>query len=350
MGWPHDRSMRDKTLDAWRGLSVLLVIASHLLVNRYPAVTSGHPALVDFLNGLGALGVKFFFVISGYIITKLLLEERARTGTLCLRAFYVRRAFRILPALWTCVAVVALAHELGWAKGGGSLGPALLFLCNTQKCEWFVGHLWSLAIEEQFYLVWPVALLVGLPAVATSFWALAIMLFLAQASLLFTGFINNGLAFACIAAGCLYASSDRLRLAISTVASVPVLLAAAALLFARPLIPLAFPGQFRLHDMGTPALACLLVFGVYRHESRLQPVIRPLSALGLVSYGLYLWQQLFLGSEERYVAGTPLAAWPLFPVIAIVSYRWMERPLMRIGHRIAASLGPAKAAAPTMRA
>lgn len=132
-------------LDAIRGVAVLLVLVQHFgLLGR-----DGGRA--------GQIGVTLFFVLSGYLITGLLLAERRRSGTVSLRRFYVRRARRLWPAL---IFVVAVA----WAFG--LPGNPLVALTYTSNIYIDLGgdlgaytHTWTLAMEEQFYLVWPAAFL-----------------------------------------------------------------------------------------------------------------------------------------------------------------------------------------------
>jgi peptidoglycan/LPS O-acetylase OafA/YrhL len=351
---------RDLLLDAWRGVSVTLVVCYHAVFYRFsnlfqPAKLLGNGdkssnstgladgvwnALLQLIVYAGPLGVKFFFVISGYIITKIMLAENRRFGKISLRAFYIRRACRILPPLWLFIAAVFGASYLGWIQvSPHSFLYALAFLCNTsiQACysDWFVVHLWSLSVEEQFYLVWPIVVVLCVrPALSTI--ALAFLfglLILAQLSLLFVGEFNNGLSFACIAAGALYATNGRIRAGISSYATAPLVALAALLLFFRPLIPLLFPGQFRIHDLITPALICIVIFSSFEARTLLerQLMVRAFAHIGLVSYGLYMWQQLFLASPDRYLRHSLLAhTYLLFPVV-VMSFILVEKPFMRLG-------------------
>lgn len=333
---------RDLSLDAWRGISVLMVIFSHMATFRY-SVNTGSAAL-SLLDAAGPLGVKFFFVISGYIITKLLLEEHQRDGSISLLSFYIRRACRILPALWLYLGGAFLATTLNFITPPGSWATAAAFLCNTGvgDCGWFLAHLWSLSVEEQFYLAWP-PIVVAIACRNASLVAFALMVLflgLAQLSLLFMGWLNNGLAFGCLAAGVLYAASPTVRGIVSKHASLPLIALAGILLFCRPLVPLAFPGQYRLYDIATPALICIVIFSSFRYRSILERSIgwQLLAKVGLVSYGLYLWQQLFLSAPENYLKNSMLLFWPTFIPVALGSYFLVERPMVRLGHRLAARL------------
>ena len=124
----------------------------------------------------GYLGVDAFFVLSGFLITFLLVEERRRHGSIDLGKFYARRALRLLPALVTLLAVCcAAAAVLGWFFRAGETPSALLMAMGVMslialfymtnwamilgKSMWVLGHTWSLSIEEQFYLVWPLTLM-----------------------------------------------------------------------------------------------------------------------------------------------------------------------------------------------
>jgi peptidoglycan/LPS O-acetylase OafA/YrhL len=147
---------RRPALDGLRGLAIVLVIACHLI----DTVTGvDHPAL-------GTAGVTVFFTLSGFLITSLLMEEHAITGRLRWGHFYGRRARRLLPALAVVLVVIGSVQVAGGFTGPMALLPVAFYVAN-----WFAAdghnlgllpHSWSLAIEEQFYLAWPVLLLICL--------------------------------------------------------------------------------------------------------------------------------------------------------------------------------------------
>ncbi|MFJ4920692.1 acyltransferase family protein [Streptomyces sp. NPDC088725] len=144
-------------MDGLRTLAVVLVMVYHLEPGLLPG---------------GALGVDVFFTISGFVITRLLLAEFARTGNVAMRSFYWRRWLRLVPALMiVCAvcAVLAFATELpGFDGAWASIGLAATFLVNIARAvqpgaygdvTGVLGHAWSLGVEEQFYLLWPPLLL-----------------------------------------------------------------------------------------------------------------------------------------------------------------------------------------------
>jgi peptidoglycan/LPS O-acetylase OafA/YrhL len=151
------RSLRIRTLDGWRGVAILMVLAEHAL----------RPTILKFgvWANLGALGVDIFFVVSGYIITLRLLQERERTDRIDLGRFYLRRAFRILPLVCTyllTLCVLSIFVNLGDFHFSEVVG-SLFFFRNYQfaanPAGIFTTHFWSLSIEEHFYLLWPALLL-----------------------------------------------------------------------------------------------------------------------------------------------------------------------------------------------
>src|SRR3984885_14864774 len=144
-------------LDALRALAVTLVLADHYRVTDHLFRT--HPEL-------GWLGVMIFFVLSGFLITSILLREHAATGSISLRDFYRRRAFRIFPAFYCCwmvATVVDLAfREFHWKGALTSFFYMMDYGRAFHAGELAYSHMWiswSLAIEEKFYLLWPLLLL-----------------------------------------------------------------------------------------------------------------------------------------------------------------------------------------------
>lgn len=138
------------SLDGFRGISILLVIIGHLFVRR------GYDAWQYIFNG--NLGVYIFFVISGFLITTLLLKERLKTKTISLRKFYIRRFLRIFPVAYLYIIVLMILNyflnlHVPWLAFLG----AALYLQDFEafNLSWYTEHYWSLSLEEQFYLLFP---------------------------------------------------------------------------------------------------------------------------------------------------------------------------------------------------
>lgn len=148
-------------LDGVRAIAVILVMIYHLaeiLPNHQPPLDGGF------------LGVDIFFVLSGFLITCVLLSEWQRTDTISLKSFYIRRICRLVPAYWLFVGVLFIAGryvltplETDVTYGYGNFVSALTYITNWNSAfgstSGHLNHTWSLAIEEQFYLLWPPCLI-----------------------------------------------------------------------------------------------------------------------------------------------------------------------------------------------
>ncbi len=146
------QNSRVPSLDGLRCLSVILVLIAHFSYSVHSPIK---PNIL--LNYYAHYGVLLFFVISGYLITTLLINERERNGTISIKRFFVRRAFRILPIAYAYLIVVAVIYR-------GCLTYKELAIASTYMSSyslhapWVLDHLWSLSVEEQFYLIWPVVM------------------------------------------------------------------------------------------------------------------------------------------------------------------------------------------------
>lgn len=358
---------RISQIDGWRGISVLLVVIGHLVTFHYDYDNS---VLGQIADELAELGVMAFFVVSGFIITKMALAERKNFGSFSIRNFYIRRFFRIVPPYFAFLGFVAVASlSLLIVQSFPGMIPAVLFVCNfpATNCDWFVGHSWSLAFEEQFYLVFPLVVALINPRLARSHGVLFLCLISITCAQFFllggdwwwaTTVYSQGFWVICIGSvGATYEEElktlARSRFAglISIGASVSV--AANILLGGIPSIHAASLGVHmqRTIDIVSvpPALVWLIVSSVHQRNwfTRMLSTT-PLLFLGTISYSLYLWQQLFSAAPSYYMWTSPFPLWPLMFVVATLSYRFVERPAISLGKRLLArstqssSLGPVR--------
>ncbi len=151
---------RRPELDTIRGIAVLLVLFFHGFGFRYGLQgLSGFPKLIVAATLPGWTGVNLFFVLSGFLITGILLDSKSRAEYY--RTFYIRRALRILPLYYAVLALLAILTRTGWVNRHASwafLGLSFLYLSNVTELfgvRMQYGVLWSLAVEEHFYLLWP---------------------------------------------------------------------------------------------------------------------------------------------------------------------------------------------------
>ena len=336
---------RIASLDGLRAVSIALVLFAHL------AGTRGFPvpySVGNFLE-LGSLGVRVFFVISGFLITGLLLREIGGAGRIDLLRFYLRRTLRIFPPYYVFLAVVLFASAAGLLTlHPGDFGHAVTYTSNYHpERSWFVGHTWSLAVEEQFYLLWP-ALLILLGGrrglwLAAIFVALSPVIRLAVWELWPAIRLGMGHRFEmvadAIATGCVLAGIDgwlrRQGLYTRFLSSrlfvlVPIVVVAVGALQNRPRL---------ISVLGTVAnvgIALCIHRSVLHPSDRVGRVLnsRPLVWVGALSYSLYLWQQLFLNRASSAWSSEFPVNLVLAVMAATISYYAIERPALRYRHHL----------------
>jgi peptidoglycan/LPS O-acetylase OafA/YrhL len=324
-------------LDGIRAVAVGIVMIDHVGIPLVP----------------GDLGVTLFFSLSGFLITWLLLRERARTGGISLRLFYQRRALRIFPAYLVFVAVsIAVAAALGASWDRVSVVAALTYTINYQNAlpghPSPIPHAWSLAIEEQFYLLWPLLLIAlattrrarfGLLAILAGVCAWRSFLYLAlQAPV---AYVYNAFdtRFDSIAVGCLLAvltASPRFAAFLPAVARrpwapLPVL---ALLLLSRS--GLGPRWHYSLGFLVDSALATLLILQwMELASSRAWGWLdsRVAQWIGRVSYPLYLWHPSAFAWAERLTGsfrGKAAVGLMLSFALAAASYHGIERYFLAV--------------------
>ena len=307
--------------------------------------------LSAFFGDVAHLGVVVFFVISGFLITGLLMEERETLGQISLSLFYARRALRIFPASFAYIGVVAaLAVTGSIALHPWDLTHALTYTVNfATNRSWYVGHLWSLSVEEQFYLLWPFAFAVtrrrrGL-GIAVSMMLLGPVARLGHRLLLMGTPYRDLEMFPMVAdslaAGC------TLALLRSWLESQPWYMILfrpwpAAALLATVLVLNRFMGYTIVNVLGVGlsnvALAILVHRSVCCWKDPLGRLLnlKPVVFVGALSYSLYLWQQLFLDRNSNgWHAGFPQNV-ALAALAALLSYLMLEQPVMAVRHRLRA--------------
>lgn len=322
-------SRRIPTLDGWRGIAILMVLFAH-----YQMLHLGH-----FLFGLnwldvGQHGVLIFFVLSGYIITAKLIS----TEKIDLRQFYVRRVCRLVPAAWAYLFFLEfLTHVVHMNVIGSDIWCSLFFFRNYSHANPITGHFWSLSVEEQFYVVWPLVLVLFRRRYSVVIASIAIVAFASYRTIHWNLYENDGGYFTTqmhadeLLTGCILAfllTSEPIRAIFIRYGEriLPLLLLAlvACMYFYQRLIP--FPE--------TVTVALLIGITVTNPSCWLGRglELEHLKTTGVMSYSLYLWQQLFLWSNWGAFGVFLLSAATLF------SYLCIERPGIRLGHWLTCKL------------
>jgi peptidoglycan/LPS O-acetylase OafA/YrhL len=325
-----------------RAVSIALVVIGHAFNGIYPGRFPTFSEPLRLVFGNSGLGVSVFFVISGFLITRLLLDEQRRTGTIRLRAFYLRRFWRLFPAAYTYIAFVAACGAAGvLTVTRHDLLSAFGYVWNyLPGTSWALTHLWSLSLEEQFYLLWPGALLLLGPRSTRLAVALVLLAPLARvATALFTSAVRvdtllhtrmDTLMFGCLAALLFEHPAVRALRRRWTGRLAPFAL---AFLVATPFLVIRFGGAYLYvvgHTLEGLAITVLLLWAV-DHPSTLAGRVlnsRPLVAIGVGSYSIYLWQTFFLDSLLPLRLPVP-AKLACIAVAASVSYVCIERPFLR---------------------
>ncbi|MGZ8159231.1 MAG: acyltransferase family protein [Methylobacter sp.] len=338
-------------IDTWRFLAVVMVIQSHIFVYSGLKVSLLAPYL-DQLDRLGELGVLVFFVISGFVICSGLVAEKSRTGTICLSAFYVRRFYRIIPPLWLYLSCLLMLSSAGIIEISPQQAlTSASFLCNMpfpEGCSWFAGHTWTLAYEEQFYLLFPL-LILFVPLINNSLrFALAIGgLVIGSVLLIRTGHPFFGeylMYFIFLLTGCCCALLPENIISRIRRMHVATWLAVIALLLVGVgYLPVEIEKQVKA--VCYPVLILLMVLGTPTQIKSVALIFKnkQLGYLGRISYTVYLWQELVTGNYVGWLTFVYIA---LVFAFAMISYRYIELPCQRTATLISNDLKAGAVTAP----
>jgi peptidoglycan/LPS O-acetylase OafA/YrhL len=360
-------------LDGLRALAIVGVLLYHAGVGWVPG---------------GLLGVDLFFVVSGYLITSLLIAEQQNAGRIALGAFYRRRGLRLLPALAVVLFVTAVALVSFWpgeiARFRGDLVASFGYVTNwwfiLRHQSYFIAsgrpspfqHLWSLAVEEQFYLLWPLAMLAVRRSLTTrqGLVRLGIAAFIgacASARLMAAIAIHHNLPYGADSSRVYFGTDTHAFGLLIGAAAAALLAATAGPLWQRrpsPLTRLAWdisgvaalavvcwvmlgttefsPGLYRGGFWAFSIVAAVGIVAASRPGSRLESALggKALRWVGTRSYGLYLWHwPVFVFTRPQLdltLTGTPnlLLRLTIVVVLAEASYRLVEKPIRSVGPKL----------------
>lgn len=341
------------TLDGLRGVAILAVMAFN-----------GH-----FLGMRGGfVGVDIFFVLSGFLITSLLLQGCQQSSEMGLKNFYIRRALRLLPALFVlmlfCVAYALIIQPTDKAtitlKG---VLYTLFYVANWAQVPPYgaigaLSHAWSLSVEEQFYILWPLLLLV-LNRIKSKSVVLAILLSLIAVSVAISVWLwqaqvpylriyfgsdtrAHELLIGCVAALLVswgvFQNAIRFRGAFHVATAISVVGIVISLFLLRHNTAFVYNGGFTLISVAT----AILILDILLFPSLLSRGFEftPLVWIGRISYGLYLWHFPIIGASQRILEErVPPFVYQFIGVtltflVATASYYFLEKPFLKLKRRL----------------
>lgn len=327
----------EPAFDGLRAIAIIFIFLDHAWESTFPGAWAG---------------VDIFFVLSGYLITTILANELSRSGQIDFRNFYIRRILRLWPAFAVFLFVVVLKISISEGPKAGSfeaVAVSAVYLMNWSRAfvwweQYKLGHTWSLAMEEQFYLLWPALLsliffrrpiyyILGLITVMVT-WRCFLALNGADPERTYNGFDTHGDA---LLIGCLLALLVR-RAPDPTVQLDRLWpIASGGLLAILFLVP--HRSVFaQTAGLSIAALLTALLIAGLRGQTPLNSLfsIRPLVYIGKISYGFYLWHAPIVAGLSKYGFTGKMAALMLSFGLASASYHWIELPFLALKRRFAA--------------
>lgn len=336
------QSGRISSLDGLRAVSIVFVFFGHIDGTQHASHLFGWLPFAEF-------GVRVFFVLSGFLITSLLLKELEVTRKISLKNFYMRRVFRIFPASYTYIFVIFILAQLHLVfLNQHDMLHAVTYTSNYYNGRsWYVGHLWSLSVEEQFYLLWPLTL--GLSGrrrgmvIAALVCVLAPFVRVAEFHYIYASREGMGAWFEtaadCLAIGCLLAGMrdwlSRQRLYMRFLSSnlfviVPIVIL--GMNYLHPELRYKYTLVWPAMNLG---IALCIDWCIRFPNTTLGRFLNwhPMVFVGVLSYSLYLWQQPFLDRSVRsFFTAFPCNVFFAF-FAALASYYLVEKPFLKLKKR-----------------
>ena len=365
------KAQKYASINGLRAISIFLVLTHHCILQydvfkNFAGVWWLKP-FIKLLND-GQLGVNVFFVISGFLITSLMLQEEVKTKTISLKNFYIRRTLRIFPAYYFLLIVYFIIQQAGYIHVSNTawLTSVTYTKYFNWGADWYTRHAWSLSIEEHFYILWPLIFLAGNKI--RKYFAFSLILSVPFLRLYrhyhLVNWINELTIFLridAIAMGCLFALfKDEIVEKLSRHWKKIFYFSATTLFFLRyfPMLANKVHLRFLFIPIGTThgtianiLIATIMMYSVFGPRGIWFKMLnlKLIKYAGLLSYSIYLWQEIFLYKTAYWINQFPQNIILIFTV-AMFSYHIIEKPFLRLKHKFQRDTSTSVAYAETQKA
>jgi len=358
---PNEEKQKYPGINGLRAISISFVICYHLALqtaafNNLIKIEWLRPVLYFIMDG--QLGVNVFFVVSGFLITSLLMREEARTQAVSLKDFYIRRALRIFPAYYFLLLVYVVLQLFNLVQiSPSSWLTAITFTkyFNWHQ-DWYTAHAWSLSIEEHFYFFWPLIFTTGIRPRKSVAITLILVVPLIRLLLYYhpVEWMNENTIFMrvdAIAVGCVFALyKDVVKQRLGAWLGLLFYVSVSGLFlmgFLPGLVDKLHSGFLSLMiialglthgTVGDFLVGFIIMYAIYGPPGLWNRLLnlRVLDYIGVLSYSIYLWQQLFLSGGTAWFTQFPQNLF-LIAVTAMFSYHFIEKPFLRLKSRFTVS-------------
>lgn len=335
---------RIPSLDGFRAVSIILVLFCH---SRY---FEGFPYyLFDFAKQCD-VGVTVFFVISGYLITSLLIKEHDSRKNIAIKSFFIRRSFRIIPVfLIYIVFIICVDHFLNLGLTKNNIIHSLTFTTNFDPApNWYLGHLWSLAVEEQFYIFWPLLFLYF-----NKHMKVIVVLLIVYSSLIRILVYRYDLSLFYLLNG-FFTKSDSIMIgalaSLLNLKSLSIFMKKSLINYFLQLIAILLIVLFvfssahgKLGIIALPlgntiisiSIMYIILSYVHPKENYIYKALNSkfFTHIGILSYSIYIWQQFFIFKNVALLNKFPFNILTIY-IVAYISYNFFEKPFLKIKERI----------------
>jgi peptidoglycan/LPS O-acetylase OafA/YrhL len=340
------------SISGLRAISILMVIIYHYDI-RYDILAKFRGTKIFYLFNVitdGHLGVNVFFVISGFLITSLLLQEEASKKTVSLKNFYIRRTLRIFPAYYFLLLfyfIIQLFGIISMSKLSWLMSITYTKYFNY-KLDWYTAHAWSLSVEEHFYLFWPVIFVYAKKIrnyFAFSLFLIVpfVRLFSYYHPIVWLTDLTIFTRIDAIAIGCIFAlHKDWILQRISKNWAAFFWIPIVVLFFWTNIGLASFSHKWHLGFIFVPlgmangtianiVVALIMMYSVFGPQKQWYKFLnlKWMNYIGILSYSLYLWQQFFINKTDYFYN-----AWPLnllcLALVSLFSYHIIEKPFLKL--------------------